>query len=82
MSYHSAASDNASDVSSQKKKTKAYVSKKKLREMEDHEKELRKKQEEEMLLQERKEEEWRQSKHIQQLEHMADICEDYNYIVD
>ena len=30
----------------------------------------------------RDEEEWRNSKHIQQLQHEADIYEDFNYIVD
>jgi hypothetical protein len=81
MSYLSA-SDNASDVSSQKKKSKAYISKKKVKQMQEEDAERKRKQEEEILRQEREEEEWRQSKHIQQLEHMADICEDYNYIVD
>jgi len=36
----------------------------------------------ELLQRQRDEEEWRNSKHIQQLQHEADIYEDYNYIVD
>jgi len=59
-----------------------YISKKKMKQMQADQEAERARIQQELLQRQRDEEEWRNSKHIQQLQHEADIYEDYNYIVD
>jgi len=74
--------DSDSSAMKSKKSNRSYMSKKRL---------LQKKHEEESALQalrakrakrQQEEEEFGWSKHVQQLQHMADVCEDYNFMVD
>lgn len=58
------------------------MSKKRLIEIKEWQEKENARLEAERLQKVREEEEWRNSKHIQQLMHQADIYEDYNYIVD
>lgn len=74
--------DSESSFFKNQKQTKYYVSKKKKalleKEMEQALAELKSKREKRL----KEEEEYGWSKHVHQLQHMADICEDYNYLVD
>jgi hypothetical protein len=63
-------------------KSRGYISKKLAKQLAKEEENRRQMEKVEMEKRLREEEEWRNSKHIQQLQHMADICEDYNFIVD
>jgi hypothetical protein len=58
------------------------MSKKKIMQIQKEEEQKRQQELAEIQKLEEEEEEWMNSKHIQQLNHMADICVDYNNIVD
>ena len=82
INYIKSESDTESVVSKSKKSSKTYVSKKRLRQLEKDEEDTLISQTVKKVQRIRQEEEYTWSKHVTHLQHLADVCEDYNYLVD